>query len=312
MMSRVDSVMGRTTRSAMQAELAALLVRGDLVLLLGAGVSSKVGLPDWEGLANRVAARCGVGGDTSAHSAQDLLSLSQIHCRDESPEPGNSSFLAHVRDALYQDVRNADGYSDSLVVNRLLIAIGAMVMSSMRGSTTDVFTLNLDDVLDWYLHLHGFRTQVVTEMPTILHADVDARIHHLHGFLPLQDTYVASRWAVLTGDEYVRRLAESSSVGWPNLFLASLQTKRVLVVGTSFSDPDIQVLFQKTVGDSGRHCGYAMIVPSNDEEVNRLTSDRLDRAGLKRIEMLSYDDYPDFLLDVCRRAATARDGPASA
>src|ERR1035437_7294833 len=55
----------------------------------------------------------------------------------------------------------------SILRNDLLIALGALLMGSKRGSVTEVLNVNCDDVLNWYLALHGFDTQVVTRLPSL-------------------------------------------------------------------------------------------------------------------------------------------------
>lgn len=288
----IDQAVRDANREVAAARLAGYLRSGQLSLYLGAGVSQGMGLPSWQDLVERCERAAGVTPDGSA----DLMRrMDTVRRRVE----GLSKFKTLVRDNLYADLAATNSYPDELLINRMLIALGALVMSSVRGSVTDVFTLNFDDVLDWYLHLHGFKTQVVTELPELISAQTDVRILHVHGFVPLTTEFTASEWLILTHDQLVERLTDHAKP-WPIAISSMLQSKIMLAVGTSMNDIDMDVLVKRAHAFVGgaRPVGFVLC--------KGLTEDRAEALAEWGIECVAFDEFeeiPEFLLGVCRRAA---------
>ena len=199
--------------------LATLLKSGQLALLLGAGIGPDLGLPEWGGLVTRCAALLGDTADYSdVTSAGDLMDA--IDRMRRTSGATSEQMLTTVRSALYGPAA-AEAYpkhSLDVIDSRLLTALGALMMASARGSAGEVFTLNFDDVLEWYLDLHGFRSEVVCELPRTLRGDVDVHVFHIHGFLPLmRDRYDASSWMILSKRQLEERLVRSSTYPWEAL-----------------------------------------------------------------------------------------------
>jgi hypothetical protein len=174
--------------------------------------------------------------------------------RREFTKGGRSAddFTSFVRSNLYPDDYQASGgYPDSLLTNLTLIAVGALVMPSSRGSIADVITLNFDDLLESYLEVHGFTSQPVPDLPALLRADVDVTVFHPHGFIPLEATRVPTRWTVLTRQEFVQRIATTSGHAWPRFLTNLFSTKQLLAIGTSMSDVDLHVHLEQANAERG-------------------------------------------------------------
>jgi hypothetical protein len=285
--------------SAATEILASALSRGTVSLVLGAGVSSGMNLPGWGDLVTRVESLADVDVGASDASSEELMRRMDTARRSL----GEENFLDAVHAALYDPpgYLSLGTYPEALLESRMLIAIGALVMSSMRGSVTDVYTLNFDDVLDWYLHLHGFRTQIVTNLPTLFSGNVDVRIHHFHGFLPLNRTYYQrSDWLVLSRTQLVERLAEPTSSPWSATMGSQFLSKMMLFVGSSMSDMDIDVILQRTAKlvDGDRPLGFVLgaNIPADRQAALR-------EASVVPISLPTYEDIPRFILGVCQRAA---------
>ncbi len=279
--------------------LATELSKGTISLLLGAGVSRGMNLPGWGELVTRIESLAGVTVGSDDAPSDELMRRMDAARRAIGDPP---TFLEAVHTALYDPpgYLTKGTYPEDLLESRMLIALGALVMSSLRGSVTDVYTLNFDDVLDWYLHLHGFRTQVVSELPTLLSGDVDVRIHHFHGFLPLNALYTRSEWLILTRDQLVERLAEPTSSPWSAIMGAQFLSKTMLFVGSSMSDMDIDVILKRTskLVDGRRPLGFALGANiSADRQASLLD------ASVVPISLPSYDEVPRFMLEICQIAA---------
>src|SRR5690348_9470103 len=113
----------------------------------------------------------------------------------------------------------------------LLISLGACLMGSRRGSITEVLNFNFDNVLDWYLKLHGYTTQIVSEIPS-LRTDVDVTIYHPHGYLPKDvPRGEFSKFLVFSQDSYDARVARFETDPWIAHFRHTLRNREILFVG---------------------------------------------------------------------------------
>lgn len=271
----------------------------DLALLLGAGVSRGAGLPDWAELVARCEQAVGL---TVSPAEADLMRAFDGVRRELARVDTGKATTDLVREQLYDaGWLGAGEYPTELMRNRMLIAIGALVMSSSRGSVSDVFTLNFDDLLEWYLGLHGFTAQVVSDLPTYLKGDVDVTVFHLHGFIPLVPTaHPSSEWMILSHQELIGRLAANADAPWPMLLGSRFLTKRFLAVGTSMTDFDIEVYLARA-REKGSQGPLGFVV---DVEIPGNRQSELLEAGLVPVVLSDYDAVPDFLLGICRRAAT--------
>lgn len=279
-------------------QLAGHLRRGELVLLLGAGVSQGLDLPAWRTLVERCEGALGL-----EVSERDLMHrIDDVHERYRDKHgTERRDFLNFVRERLYPEQFVLRGsYPRSILQKEMLIALGALVMSSVRGSVTDVLTLNFDDVLDWYLRLHGFRTQVVRDLPIMMRGDVDVHIHHIHGFLPLMAVWEPSDWLLLSYDQLVERLSEDSGAAWPTLIGSLFQSKVILAVGTSMADVDVHMMLRRAQRKETRPVSRGFVVDSRMSDEDRR---KCHRFGLVPISVETYEDVPRFLLGICQEAA---------
>jgi hypothetical protein len=222
--------------------------------------------------------------------------------RELEKSTGTRQLSEIVRDNLYRDEDlRAGEYSAEIMRNPMLIAIGAVVMASARGSVGDVFTLNFDDLLEWYLNLHGFRTQVVAEFPTYLRGDVDVTVFHFHGFVPLvRAAHPESEWLILSHRQLVERLAASADAPWPTLLGSRFLSKRFLAVGTSMNDIDINVHLQRAQKAFGGHGALGFVL---DVGMSSDRQEALMENGLVPVSLPSHEAIPDYILSICRRAA---------
>lgn len=282
-----------------QHQLSAHLRRGELTLLLGAGVSAGLGLPSFSELVLNCERELGIVADETDYFKRMDEVNRLFSARSQGCE--SRDFAEFVRSHLYSETLRNDGqYDRGILQSEMLIALGALVMSSVRGSVADVLTLNFDDVLDWYLQLHGFRTQVVTSLPTWVRGDVDVHIHHIHGFLPLTGEWAASDWLLLTYDQLIERLTQSVGDPWPTLIGSLVQSKVLLAVGTSMNDIDVDVVLRQAqrLSQNGASRGFVLgrgMSPSSLEKCRRF--------GLTPISFESYAGIPSFILRVCQEAA---------
>ena len=258
-------------------------------------------LPSWRGLVRRCEASVGVEPHTDSEVDDRRTPGELQEAMEEVAQrcSGDDQLRDLIQNELYADLGGT--YPDEILTSKLLIAVGSLVMPSRRGNVSNVVTLNFDDLLEWYLHLHGFRTNSVTELPAYLRSDVDVTIYHPHGFLPLSDLHPRSNWTIFRYSEYVNRLAGSEGQAWNAHMSGLFSTTSILAVGASMGDIDIDV--QMSTARQGR--------PSDDLPAGFVVGSGIDTAkqrklrssGLVPVSLPSRDDVPAFLLQVCRLAA---------
>ncbi len=282
------------------------LCKGELALVLGAGISKFLKLPLWHeliaGCARRAGLRSlakGIDKNTAAEELRKAFDQISERCgRKKTPD-----ILEIVSQALYQALsKKGNTYPSEVALSPLLIALGALTMNSSRGSVSEIISLNFDDLLEWFLDLHGFSTQVVTEYPTLLRADKDVRVFHPHGFLPLRRTaYQPSDFFVLSQKQYLATMADAGS-SWSIALQNLLISKILLFVGTRVEDPDIHLhltraepLLAKT-----RPFGYVLI---QQAELTKKRADEIRRLNLEPFVVKSYRTAHFDLLRICQGAA---------
>lgn len=355
---------------ALRSVMAAELKQGNLMLVLGAGASASVGLPNWITLINK----CIYKSNQYALESDKLslldndASLNDVLLRTSSLKAtcSEEEYITLVKDSLYEDINESakpltlqalvnvinslsdkyefspieqdasllsvtrklislvsklgqpfflalirelhlmigefsSGYQN-LLKNDLLISIGALVMGTKRGSISDVITYNFDDVLEWYLSLHGFVVDIVTE-PYSITNNVDVTIYHPHGFLPFNEKFTASNSIVFDKESFEDRIGNERESPWRDRLRILLSTKKPIFIGLSGDDPTFGPMlrsFQKEVQDRDV-VGYWF--RKRPEKHNK--DQELDDKN-KKIVPIYFDDYseiPEFLLEISQIAA---------
>lgn len=273
--------------------LAKHLRRGSLMLFLGAGVSRPLGLPSWADLVGGCVtdAGGGVAALPTNASAKDLrLAMDQIESTYSFDD-----YLALVKKNLYHGVK----FTEDIVTQKLLIAIGALTMGSRRGSVRNVVTLNFDDVLERYLALHGFTTQIVTSLPPLLY-DTDLTIYHANGFVPSGSEPEPSSFLVFSEQSFEKRMSPEGNA-WRGRVAELLASRVGLFIGLSGDDPVIGPTLQEVKSLVGtRPTGFWMLGPSPE-----LKDDYFLARNVVPLKFPAFDDYPAFIFSICQAAATA-------
>lgn len=272
--------------------LARQLFFGRLTLVLGAGVSFGFGLPGWSELNERTASvtRCSVPIGLTGEEAADLI-LTKGFGGDEL------KFAEAVRTALYQGY---DRSIDKLTSNRLLAAIGALTMASARGKVTTVVSFNFDDLLEKFLSYHGSVVNSISRMPSWkLVADVS--VYHPHGHLPSDDNESLPGPIVFAQTHYDKR---GGNVEWRNLQVSEFSRTTCLFLGLSGKDNNLKSILTEVmpIHASRQHGDPFWGVRVSDAKDDPLRGS-WEQRGICQYTLGSYAELPDFLLDLCRRAA---------
>jgi hypothetical protein len=271
------------------------LFDGSLSLLLGAGVSSSLGLPTWGELINQALAQIGeppFDGDDLELGGTRLASA----CKRKGLD---------VRQVVRACLYPRGGLTPAaLMGNRRMGALGAMLMGSRRGSVDTVLTLNFDSVLEEYLLLHGYIVNSVAELPALLGSE-DVTVFHLHGYLP-SDTGIgrASEKITLT-KESVLKMAGDPNDQWRVVFRQIVRSKVLLLVGISASTAIGLALgsilqHEAEYLSGSRPSAFWLGTKKPSDDLNTV----LLSSNVVPVTVESYEKIDDFLLAVCRQAAT--------
>ena len=274
--------------------LAEKLFSESLSLLIGAGVSSKVGLPSWPELVRRCCEVTGI--DSSAVKDESIGDFLYRVMDSVKRNRSEEEFKSIVWDQLYRD-KSADLVEEP---TPLLRALGALIIGSRRGSVNNIANLNFDSVLEWYLQLHGYVDQVVDRWPVELRAS-DITIFHPHGYLAFDDASKGAQTELVFDTKSVDRRLNPEKSPWTKLIHHLLLSRTFLSIGCSGEDYLVRAILtgvsDVTVGDKNI-VGFWMCGPKFDEHVKGQLKDRL----ICPLSFDSFDDYPPFLYSICQHA----------
>lgn len=214
-------------------QLRGLLSEETLSILLGAGASMAVGLPDWETLA--VDILCGSGVIDEPEVARTFLRGQDAMLAVEAARAAISEgeWPDLLRSSLYSGVGEAFPSALHLAVARLTAERGA--------HATRLFTLNFDVLLEEAV-AGALDEEVRTERPYI-RASATPRggpdtieVHHLHGVITPTAT-AAPTEVVLCLSDFMGMSSRSWQFGE---LQQALQRGPLILAGTSYRDPDMR------------------------------------------------------------------------
>lgn len=283
--------------------LSSHLLSGSLALLLGAGMSKPIGLPSWNELINRCLERLGSGPYTG-----DDLELGgtrvEMLCAEKRLD-----LRRLLRTTLY------DGASidpTSLMGNRRLGSLGALLMGSRRGTVTSVVTLNFDSVLEEYLSLHGYVSRIVTDLPALT-GNENVTVYHMHGYIPSTNIEgpPPSCEIVFSKDSMNKRVGEQNGP-WPTLLRTFARSKVLLLLGVGASTSIGNAVGPLLKVESE---GISPTLPTafwvGAEPLDKEVKQTLLNANVVPVKLPDHPDLDDFLLRICRGAAARIGGLSS-
>ena len=282
--------------------LSEYLYEGKLALALGAGASKFLGFPLWWKLVHDICVEhygeSSINKDTNTDELKDVVD--GIERDIKSPIKFNDL----VKKILY---KNVNYLNDSTIIqNELLISLGALMMGSRRGSINNVITFNYDDVLEWYLRLHGFDVRVIFD-PRMMTTNSDVTIYHPNGFLPLQDNKRCSKKLIFSETSFIYRgrEIEVDDKMWENILDRLFIDKIFIFIGLSGRDPTINPrlleIYEKQLNKK-RPVGFWFYI--REDGMERQEMEKNLKYGIVPIVVNNEDDIPRYLLKICQYAIT--------
>ena len=218
---------------------------GNLVLVIGSGVSKQMGIPDWKTLMQKLL--IDTLNNQNDENSKNSIIIAQLfsdlfpknpliaarYLRDHFKD--NIEFNNKIRDTLYN---NIDKSSDKSTIKEILNFIIAPGKSPNLDS---IITYNFDDLLEKEIEK--------TKLPIpyeVIHktgqnpSNKGLVIFHVHGYLP-ENYQLDSSNVVLSEDIYHKLYYEMYN--WNNLLqINKFKEKTCLFIGTSLSDPNLRRL----------------------------------------------------------------------
>lgn len=218
---------------------------GDLVIVLGAGVSKDYGMPDWNDLIRELLVRVLINNDSCHKNKAENLSKLFLKRFNNSPlvivrileeyfnKNGDNNFNEIIREILYKDYK--DGYS-----TEIFRRIADLCLDNNLDS---IITYNYDDNIEQVLDKKKIEYESIYEKEQNPDSE-KMSIYHVHGYLP-KDNNLGGEHLVLSETAYHEQY--SNVYNWNNITqINKFKNKTCLFIGVSLTDPNLRRLLDIT------------------------------------------------------------------
>lgn len=312
---------------------------GQFSLLLGAGVSSSAGLPDWDTLLNSlfVSMLTSEMGEDKKRDNSEISSIvrrlrevdgpsalmSARYIRKGMSTSGSAEqtrFVNTVTEQLYS-LRNKRFSVDSPLVK----SIAAMCMPGRTGAKVkSVVTYNFDDLIERELSKREITHKSIFE-EIDLPSPEELPLYHVHGYLPEdRSQYTNLDKSTLVFSEEGYHKIYNDFYHWSNLVqLNSLKESTCVMIGLSMSDPNLRRLLEIASRSIEKPKHYAFLKRISIEEFatdnskklvnapqgtiktfldrhHSLNEEVLKELGVNTIWYESYEDIPKIINEITK------------
>lgn len=271
-----------------------------LTLVCGAGVSSSIGLPDWNTLLVRILSHALTlkHKDFSSSEMETLLSSSNLIVGKYLKILLGEEFDEVVTKSLYEEEWTLGdyAYTESTLISNIIELIRP---KRNRGSVESVITFNFDSLLEEFLTKNSIKFKAIYDEGIKFSAD-EIPIYHVHGYLPRNEK-IEKHNLVFSEDGYHTQFIDPYS--WSNLIqLYKYMNNSCLFIGVSLSDPNLRRILdisrRKNEGDGNKHFIIKKLPPKDSSVYDlQLMLEEQDSLmlGLNVIWVSDYDEYPKVL-----------------
>ena len=265
--------------------------KGNMSLLLGAGVSCSAGFPNWRTLLNSLYANFVnkvfnndvVSDDTLQSITKKFIEINNSSTLAAarylkaglSQKDNDVHFITAVKKALYDSPKKPSPLMDAIINLCTPKRSGAKIKS--------VITYNFDDLVEEYLD------KVKLEYKTIYkdeeqHDSDELPIYHVHGFISSRGDIEKDVSLIFSEEAYHKVYSEPYH--WSNLVqLATLRENNCLMIGLSLSDPNLRRLLEIAAqkhSKNNRHYVFMQRL-SNDDLIDEGDKERIDIISANKI-----------------------------
>ena len=283
--------------------------QGNLVLVIGAGISMNYGIPSWNSLLQRLLMR------TIEKETNKAAVISKVYAKIFNPSPliagrylqetlsrassqGNN-FEKEVRNALYEtyDKDHISLIMDEIV--RLCIAPGN------NPNLDGIITYNYDDTIETKLRESKSGLKYQTIYGKGWNPDNKSLPYHVHGFLPKEGKLDESN--IITLGEFIYHEQYNAIYSWNNMVqINKFRDKSCLFIGSSLTDPNIRRLLDiaNTQKNNNKFHYIVKIRPDKEEiktSLKLLFNDDPDIFNEKSNSQISFEDIVNFITKIHER-----------
>jgi len=275
------------------------LIKGNLLLFLGAGTSFDFGLPSWEKLVNEMRNEVGL----SPIAGKDLSTVELQNAADEVIDTldNNDELISLISKVLYKDGSVKLDISHAST-NKLIIALSSLIIGSRRGHVKRVISLNYDSMLEWFLSCYGYLVKTVVNLPSFEGLE-DVRIYHPHGYVPHPEFSDEKSNEIILGLSSANMRLATSGDPWFELVRHQLNCSTNLFLGMSINsleDRAIGPLFTKCGNDSKGIRPLGIWI--SYDELSETNMKAFRRNNIAAIELNTVDKICEFLFAICQNA----------
>lgn len=274
--------------------LAEKLNKGQLLLVLGSGISMPFGLPNWKRLIKNIYK------PTNTRPPKKLSLIDQAsYFKSHFCKNNLERLKTEVYKGLYSDY-GADFLK--LRNSAALGAVGALAMGSQRGSINKIVTFNFDNLLEYYLEQHGYVVHSAID-EKYWDSKADITIYHPHGFLPYEKNHLQSNKIVFDMESYNDIINRDKP--WRQQLLTLFRTKICLFIGISFDDPNFRSLLMDSrdlhVTRVEKSLYWGITFKDNSDKVQK---NFWENCGVYYKIVKDFKIHlPNILFNICRAAA---------
>lgn len=274
--------------------LSQLMKERKLTLVLGAGISTPFGLPNWSQLLTNLIPK-GKSPDLTGLSAPLIASKIKVSYYDND----DASFAKAVKESIYKNFELSPLKLSNIP---LLSAISASIMNLAKQGTAHVINFNFDNLLEIYLKYHGFSVDAYDQADSWASGN-QVSIYHLHGYLPYDSSnnspnivFDQTSFTEVVSSQWNKKITQITGSHFP------------VFIGISGTDTHLHDLLRKIKADHPSRKTYNL--PYNGIRFCRENDNVADilqtQMGIYSIKVKDYDDIPKILMKACQLAATGK------
>lgn len=329
-----DSKDWRDERKSVIAAVSEQFKSGRFSLMLGAGVSSSAGLPDWDTLLNSLFVSM-LADENLSEGESNTDQVALIVQKLRSVDGPSALMLArYVRKGMASgSPSEQNGFIEAITKQLYTLrdesrSIESDLISSIAGLCTptrtgarvrSILTYNFDDLIERALTNRGLDFRSIFEEFETPSAE-ELPVYHVHGFLPEdRSAYVNLDRTTMVFSEEGYHHIYGEAYHWSNLVqLSNLKDTSCLLIGLSLTDPNLRRLLEISAKSLERPKHFAFMRRLSEEKFlkeergktlkisrevlsrflerhHSLNEELLKELGVNVIWYESYDEIPEIL-----------------
>lgn len=273
---------------------------GRFSLMLGAGVSSSAGLPDWNTLLNSLFVSMLTDVSESAPKSENEHVSSIVRRLRQVDGPSALTLARYIRSGMTKGssieqntfvdsvTRKLYGLRDGRrsIASSLIKAIVDLCAPSRTGAkVVSIITYNFDDLIERELKARNLVHRSIFEDIELAGPD-ELPVYHVHGFLPEdRASYPNIQKSTLVFSEEGYHKIYRDAYHWSNLVqLGALRDTSCLMIGLSLTDPNLRRLLEISVKSPDKPKHFAFLRRVSVDEFMKVDGKNVVSASKGMVE----------------------------